>query len=423
MEKKNIWIIFQYAMPPYYEVRPRTNAMSRYLMEKGHNTLIVGGSYLHNLEENLGHGREKFLIREYDGLKFAHIKTCSYHDNGLKRMWSFVQFQTRLYRHAYRIATESGNIPDVVISDGYPLPIYRELKVARKFKAKLVKEVRDLWPESLFAFSSLKRDSLLAKYLFRCERAVYEKADRIVFTAEGAKQYIIDQGWNIEKGGEIDTRKIFYINNGIDIDAFDSDAKRHKYYGSDLFSEKGINLIYTGSIRTANNLDLILCPVAELIDDGEDFRLIIVGDGDQKTMLEKRYSSYRDKIKFVGSVRKEYIPALLEQADICILCYSKADIDRYGGSQNKLFEYMGASKPTLSIITQGFDLIKRHKIGIVVGDQSSKSIKAAIRAFMAMSECERHKMGAVARDVVKQFDFRILSQKMLEVVEGLDYIQ
>jgi hypothetical protein len=39
---------------------------------------------------------------------------------------------------------------------------------------------------------------------------------------EGGKDYIKEKKWDIEQGGKIDINKVYYINNGVDLQDFDS---------------------------------------------------------------------------------------------------------------------------------------------------------------------------------------------------------
>ena len=76
--KKKVWLINQYAMPPKYEVRIQTLKRAQYLIELGHDVTIISGSYLHNTTRNLITDNEKYIAKEYDGIKFIHVKTKKY---------------------------------------------------------------------------------------------------------------------------------------------------------------------------------------------------------------------------------------------------------------------------------------------------------------------------------------------------------
>ena len=47
-------------------------------------------------------------------------------------------------------------------------------------------------------------------------------------------------------------------------------------------------------------------------------------------------------VKFKGKVEKKYIPYILSKSNLNILNYKQADTWKYGGSQNKQFEYLAS---------------------------------------------------------------------------------
>ncbi len=53
--------------------------------------------------------------------------------------------------------------------------------------------------------------------LYKGEKWIYKKADALIFTVEGGPKYLRDKEWDKESGGSIDLKRVFYINNGIDL--------------------------------------------------------------------------------------------------------------------------------------------------------------------------------------------------------------
>lgn len=415
--KNNIWIVNQYAMPPDREVRVRNHKMAEHLICDGYNVLIIGGSALHNMGENLIPGNGPgFVLNEYGVLKFAHIKVGDYSGNGIDRIVSMAQFQFRLRKYAKKIAKESGIIPDYVIVDCAPLPFYMGYRVSRLFNAVYIKEVRDLWPASLVEYGFLKEGSLLARFLYRLERKQYEKADRIVFSMQGGADYIIDKGWDLDSGGNVDLEKVHYINNGIDLKEFDTNKDIVPKVYTQYFSAECVNFLYAGSIRHANQLDTFISVFDRVVNEGYKIRLIIVGDGDQREMLEKKYQC-NPNILFTGPVDKKCIPSILEQADVCVLCVRKTRLGEYGISYNKLFDYFASGKPILNLFKTKNDLIDHANAGVSLDQQSYELIRDAIQYFSDMSSVDRESMGARGRKLAESFDFKILTNKLISILE------
>ena len=96
---------------------------------------------------------------------------------------------------------------------------------SKKLKIPCICEVRDLWPEAIFAVGKAKESSLLGKLLVAGEHWIYKKADALVFLKEGDTNYLKERKWTQEQGGDIDFKKCYYINNGVDIEVFNKEIE------------------------------------------------------------------------------------------------------------------------------------------------------------------------------------------------------
>ena len=54
----------------------------------------------------------------------------------------------------------------------------------------------------------LSKKSPITKILYNMEHKSYREADGIIFSFQGGRDYIIDKGWSIEVGGDVDTSNI-----------------------------------------------------------------------------------------------------------------------------------------------------------------------------------------------------------------------
>jgi glycosyltransferase involved in cell wall biosynthesis len=147
--------------------------------------------------------------------------------------------------------------------------------------------------------------------------------------------------------------------------------------------------------------------------------IIIFGDGPERRRLEKQcFDKGINNVVFKGSVNKKYIPSIVCRADINLLHYMNSSIWKYGGSQNKLFEYLASGKPVLSTITMGYDVIRKYGAGISLDNQSAESIGKAIIRMAEMENEEYMTMGENARNLAKQYDFDKLTDKLIKVIQA-----
>ena len=405
--KKRVWLINQYAMPPKYEVRIQTLKRAQYLIELGHDVTIISGSYLHNTSINLITDNKKFINKKYDGIKFIHIKTNSYKGNSIKRFYNLILFACRLF-----FLSKKFDKPDV-ISQLATVPFGNIIYyVAKRFNAKYIVDVVDLWPESFVAFGLISKNNPLIKIAYKAEKWLYEKADEIVFSVEGGKDYIIEKGWDLESGGKIDLKKVHYINNGVDLKDFDLNKSLFKIRDEDLENNNIFNIIYIGSVRLANDLKLLI-NAAEVLQNKDNIQFLIYGDGDCRVSLENYCKSNGLKnVKFKQKwIELKYVPYILTRSSLNILNYSPNYIWNYGGSQSKLFQYMASGKPILSNLKMGYCPITKNNLGLAEDFNNPKEYSKALLSFIKMDSKEYDSICYNNRETAKNYDYKKLTLK------------
>ena len=158
-------------------------------------------------------------------------------------------FYWNIFPVSKEYAKTHGNPNIILASSVHPLTLVAGIKVARKFSVPCICEIRDLWPESIVEFGNLNKNSFIAKILYSGEKWIYKYADRLVFTMEGGKDYIVDRGWDKNSGGPVSIEKIVHINNGIDLNAFDANVVNHVFEDKDLNNEEIFKVIYAGQLE------------------------------------------------------------------------------------------------------------------------------------------------------------------------------
>lgn len=408
---KNIWIINHYAMPPQYEVRVRNNVMARYLQNSGYNVKIFASSTIHNTKINLIEDNKKLYIeKNYDGLNFVHIRTSSYEGNGISRIINMLQFLIRFYRVAKKIDDR----PDVIICDLEAIFAASPYLISKKYKAKFILEIRDLWPESIVEYKGISRKNPIIMAMYKLEKWIYKKADKLVFSMEGGKNYIEDKGWD----KDIDMSKIHHINNGVDLEAFNYNKENNKTDDRDLMNKDIFKVVYAGSIRLVNNVKKIV-DAAQIVKDKKytNIKFLIYGDGPDRQYLEKYcIDNMIDNVFFKGFVEKEKVPYILNSCDMNIMHFEQNSLKKYGASLNKMFEYFASGKPTVSDCEFGYDIITKYNCGIVSDNANSEQLAEAIISFYNMPKEEYNVYCNNALKAAQDFDYGILTKKLETVI-------
>ncbi|XXM72945.1 glycosyltransferase family 4 protein [Lysinibacillus sphaericus] len=418
--KKNIWIWNHYASNMYKDQAGRHYWFAENLKKQGYNPTIFCASTIHNSNENIDTGSEKYTTKIIDEIPFTFVKTPSYFGNGRQRITNMITFYKNLFSVSKEYAKIHGK-PDVILASSvHPLTLVAGIKIAKKFGIPCICEIRDLWPETIVAYGSLRKNSLFAKLLYLGEKWIYEKADKLVFTMEGGKDYIADNGWDVDSGGSINLNKVHHINNGVDLELFEYNKKYFTVNDDDLDNDENFKVIYAGSIRKANNLQLVI-DAAKYVNDNskEKIKFLIFGDGDEKKHLEdKCKQEFITNVIFKGKVNKNYIPYIVSKSNLNILNYSSHDIWKYGGSQNKNFEYLAAGKPILSTITMGYDILKKYEAGISLNTQTKENIGKSIIGISKMPKADYELISSNARKAAENYDFKVLTHQLIDIIEN-----
>lgn len=414
--KQNVWIWNHYATNMFFDKAGRHYWFADNLIKLGYKPTIFCATTNHFSIENINTKGEKYITELIDAIPFVFVKAPDYKGNGKKRILNMIAFYRNIFSVAREYAKTNGK-PDVIVASSvHPLTLVAGIKIAKKFGIPCICEVRDLWPESIVAYGSLKRNSVIARILYQGEKWIYKNADSIIFTWEGGKDYIADQGWETQ----IDLKKTKYISNGVVVDSFDRNSEENKILDLDLDNSDYKNIIYAGSIRKVNNLGLLLDAAKIIQEKGfTQIRFILYGSGDESEVLEQRCKDKGIKnVIFKGRVEKKFIPNILKKAYVNILHNSSTSLDKYGQSQNKFFEYLAAGKCIVQTYSTAYSLCDRYYCGISAPVQSAEEIaKAVLKA--CDDEKENNLMGQNARRAAYQFDFSKLTNYLVDVIESV----
>lgn len=412
--KKNIWIFNHYATDTFKDLGGRHFWFAENLIKLSHQATIFCASTIHNTDENIDTGGQKYKSDEVNRIPYVFVKTPSYFGNGKQRKINMISFYKNLFPVAKEYAKVHGK-PDVILASSvHPLTLLAGIKIAKKLGVPCICEVRDLWPESLIEYGFLKKNHIFSKLLYHCEKWIYIKADKLIFTMEGGKDYIIEKGWNKESGGSIDLSKVYHINNGVDLETFHYNMNYFKLEDVELNKHDNFNVVYTGSIRASNEVKKIV-EAAEIIQKQgiQHIRFFIFGQGPDKEKLEKYCHDHQVKnIQFKGFVEKKKIPYILSKSDLNIFHFQQNKLKNYGSSMNKMFEYFASGKPTITDCEFGYDLIRKYNCGVVINNASAQELAEAIIKLSKMAPEQYSVYSQNALKAAQDYDFKLLTRKL-----------
>jgi glycosyltransferase involved in cell wall biosynthesis len=304
------------------------------------------------------------------------------------------------------LGTRQVGRPDVVIvSSPTFFSILSALAIARATRARLVIEVRDLWP-AIFVELGVLTNRRVIRALERLELAAYDAADAVVVVSEGFRRDLISRG--------VPAAKVHTIRNGVDLEAFgpvDVEPQAPARLGA---SNGQALVLYIGAHGISHGLTSVVDAAALLRDERVHFAF--VGEGAGKKELEQHVAELGvDNVTLLPGVPHAEVPGLLAAADICLV--PLRDVPLFSTFiPSKIFEYFAAGRAVIGAVRGEAADILRAGGSIVVEPEDAKGIAEAVRELAANAQ-KRAALGDQARAYVSEhFDRRALAGRYRELL-------
>lgn len=413
--KKNVWIINHYAGHMLFDKGGRHYNFSKYLKQADYEPVIFCANSKHGRAEKFFDTQDLWHIHaaEEIGVPWVFVTARTYMGNGTQRILNMVDFFRNVKKTSREYADRYGK-PDVIYASSvHPLTLVAGIQLARYFGVRCICEVRDLWPESLVSYGIAGPYNLAVLALRWLEKWIYKKADAVVFTMEGAYEYIQEWGW--EK--VVPCSKVFCINNGVDLETFNYNREHYQIKDPDLDNPDICKIVYVGSIRQANPLEILLDVAKQAADPRIKF--LLWGTGDKVSALQRQIEDERiENVVLKGWVEKKYIPSIVSRADYNYVGPGSAGINRFGISYNKLFEYFAAEKPLLMCLQSKYNPAEQFSCGLIW--QTPKELQSLLKELPSPSVDKYAALCQGAKEAAKEYDFKNLTKKLLAVLEGTE---
>ena len=261
------------------------------------------------------HEEETPLLHDYEEIgQTRYYRTGKY--NKLKPSDSLAvrlikrHAYSRGYQKAIRAAAVKEEI-DIIHAHSSYLNGIRGNIVGRELGIPTVYEVRGLWQDTAVAISGIDKKHWKYRFVDYMERRAMLGADRVIAISHRLRDELIQKG--------IEEKRLSVVPNGVDLDTFkpkEKNARILKQY--DLQGKIVIGFI--GSIRKLEGLSLFIDHLPELTNQYENIRVLLVGDGDEVTVLKDMTTkrSLQKQVIFTGRVNHDDILDYYSVIDIFV---------------------------------------------------------------------------------------------------------
>ena len=404
----NIVLINHYAGSVEMGMEFRPYYFAREWVRMGHRVHIVAADYSHLRTKNPDVSRD-FQTERIDGIFYHWVKTGKYEGNGVRRALTMFRFVGKLWLSADRIAKAWK--PDVVItSSTYPLDTYAGQRIAGMCGAKLIHEVHDMWPLTPVEMNGMSKHHPFILALKTAEDSFCRHSDHVVSLLPDAKKYLTVHG--------MDPDKFVHIPNGIVLSEWEDHPDLPLETANVIKKLKQKNrflLCFFGSCTKSYALDYLIEAVKKI--NKNEIAVLFVGNGNERERLQALSLEY-ENIRFMDTVAKKYIPALLENVDGVYIGAVNNKMFRFGICMNKLFDSMMGGKPILYAVNAPNDYIREYQCGISVQAEDVDALTEGICRLLALPEKERSRMGKNGRQAVMQnFNYEVLAERFASVFD------
>ena len=346
----------------------RVSALAERWVAAGHEVTVV--TCAPNVPNGVVYEGYKNAYAEemLNGVKVIRVWTSIHpHGGAMKRLLSYGTYFLSALWASLKLPK-----PDVCIATspqiftGYAGVWYKRLK-----RVPLIVEIRDIWPESMFAVGA-KVPRLGIWGLEKIEAAMYRVCNRLVTVGEGYRVRLAEKG--------VPEKKMDVIMNGTDLAVYSPREKN-----VELLKKFGLDgkfvVSYIGTVGMACGLEVVF-DAAKKVPSNVVFA--IVGDGAHREQLEKEAKSRGlTNVVFTGRQPKSSMPDWVSSSDASLVHLKKTELFTTV-MPSKIFESAGCKRPIIMGV-DGFakKIVMDAQAGLDMVPENADSLAACVEKLVS----------------------------------------
>lgn len=426
---KTIWIIDHYSSEPVYGGISRQYDFAKELGKHGCRVIVIASGFSHFTHKYITEKEESVKVSEVsENVHYIYLKTSAYSTNGgAARAKNMIDFLEKALKYEKIIARHYGR-PDVVTGCSvHPLAWIAAYRIAKKYKARFVAEVRDFWPRIWVIGGDKKKTDPMVLFFGAVQSWAFKKADRIIYSMYHGDKYICDE-LGVAKS------KVYLIGQPMDCERFDKNSRNIGLLSKEIRNFMGLAgpgssverpfiCAFAGYYMTYEGVYVMLEAQKILESKGISVKMIFVGSGQEKEGMEKYAASCHLKNVLISErIPKEAVPALISHSDVCMAhleIKGHKEVYKYGVSKNKVNEYLYSGACTLYGFLYKDDEVAVSGGGMVFEPYDAADLAEKIEKIYRMEPEERRQFGIKGREYIRNNrSVEVLTDKMLEVLFG-----
>ncbi len=279
------------------------------------------------------------------------------------------------------------------------------------FKRKpWIMEVRDLWPETIAAVNTLKRESILFKLLEFIELRLYKSSNRIIVVTDTFKKVLVDRG--------VLSKKIFIHKNGVDLNKFYPIKKNYNLLKKIKLDNNKIIFGYVGTLGMTHGLSFIISCMTQIKKKLPNAHFLFIGEGAEKNNLISQAKDLNlDNVSFLPIVPKNEIVNYLSIIDIALVNLKKEKTFETV-IPSKIFESAAMGKPILlGLLGETKLMIEHYNAGKTFEPENSEEFIHSCIHIVMKKNYMRYKEGALK--LSRDFNRKKIAEELLNTIKSI----
>ncbi len=355
--------------PPEMGALPnRLYPLVRQLVGKGHEVFVSTGM------PNYPRG---VVFPEYQGKRslrervngYTIFRRSYYTAPRNQSKWSQLRNYLGFIPAAFLAGVQAGKLDIVFVTSPPLFSVVPAILLAKLRRAKLVLDIRDLWPDELITYGGFREGSLPVRLIRAIERWAYRNADCVAGTTDAINDTIVKRG--------VDRSKTFLLPNGADLELFGPLPRQNDIAAEYPFGDRFV-VMYSGLFGIKHSLEVLL-EAAEILRDQTDIAFFFLGNGARKeALVQQAKDKGLENVIFGDERLVGDVPSLIARADVCFAAVRPEPYPKKVISV-KVFEYLACEKPVVGALSgESARVLEESGGGIVVPPGDARATADAI---------------------------------------------
>lgn len=284
--------------------------------------------------------------------------------------------------YLYKRVLKIHGTPDVIYSH-YLLNSYAALQLKKKYNLPLV---------AIEHWSEVNKDALKS-YVKYSGNKVYSASDKVIAVSDSLKLML---------------HKHFSVN------ALVVHNLVGEGFGYKLSPQRStFNFVTVGSLFHVKGYDILVEAFANIVNDNNNFRLTIVGDGNQRPLLQELINKYslQSKVLLVGRKSRSEVADILANSDVYV---SSSRNENFSVS---VLEALSVGLPVVATICGGIKECINDSNGLLVPTENIQLLGSAM--LKISQNISNYNRESIAQDFENRFSTTSIVNKLVSIFETI----